>query len=589
MIKRHATTVTLLIGAILAAPMVGAVPKEPDVQAQSATLTLIPFREWPGRYLASDLAAVVGESFTEFGFGLECTGDAVIHFTVTHNNPQFAIADSPREMQCGTWEALWVTFTPVAAGFTIDNVEVTSELGVARVDLIGNGYPIQQPDLWTASLGNGNAAQALIYDAQRDRLYVTDKPNGRVVVVNPHTHAVETVISVGAKPIGLAQSPDGARLYVANSGDNTISVVDATSQIEQDRIPLPALGPEPGFGPYSIAVMGPTLALISSTPPGWASGETIYALNLVTHAVTPRPDIGKGARSIIRTSLDRSAAVVLLEPGSSPTYLARYDPTTDSAIRIAYGLERTTAISADGRQVLTANNDCGVTVPNLLVRDETLAITGQIQLWGCQTTALDFSPAFPYLLYGFDMYPYSSPFKNLVDEVDMRALRQTRAIELVLPNGYYPLQNGLVVSPDGQWLYGIAGQTWNAPPSLVFGLPLSVTDVTAPVTAMDALAPFQAHTYWPVSWHGTDPDGTLHHFAVQYRRGPTGAWTNWLTTTVTRALFIADTPGEVYSFRVRGVDSEGNTEAFSEGEFATTVAGTDVTGPSRMYLTELNR
>jgi len=37
---------------------------------------------------------------------------------------------------------------------------------------------------------------------------------------------VESPIIVGKNPVGVAVSPDGRRLYVINSGDKTLSVID---------------------------------------------------------------------------------------------------------------------------------------------------------------------------------------------------------------------------------------------------------------------------------------------------------------------------------------------------------------------------
>ncbi len=49
---------------------------------------------------------------------------------------------------------------------------------------------------------------------------------GTVAVIQANTRTACTPIPVGARPSGIAISPDGSRAYVANGGDGTISVID---------------------------------------------------------------------------------------------------------------------------------------------------------------------------------------------------------------------------------------------------------------------------------------------------------------------------------------------------------------------------
>lgn len=65
-----------------------------------------------------------------------------------------------------------------------------------------------------------------------DKAYVTDFDNGRVFVVDLSTYAVATSVKVGTQPYEMAvYSPAGAptHLFVANSGSNTVSVIDLST------------------------------------------------------------------------------------------------------------------------------------------------------------------------------------------------------------------------------------------------------------------------------------------------------------------------------------------------------------------------
>ena len=54
-----------------------------------------------------------------------------------------------------------------------------------------------------------------------------------VSVIDTATNqVVGSPITVGANPLGVAVTPDGAKVYVANAGSNTVSVIDtATNQV----------------------------------------------------------------------------------------------------------------------------------------------------------------------------------------------------------------------------------------------------------------------------------------------------------------------------------------------------------------------
>ncbi len=54
-------------------------------------------------------------------------------------------------------------------------------------------------------------------------------------------------MAVGARPWGIALSPDGARLYTANGPSNDVSVVDTATMSLVTKIPV-------GQSPWGVAV-----------------------------------------------------------------------------------------------------------------------------------------------------------------------------------------------------------------------------------------------------------------------------------------------------------------------------------------------
>jgi YVTN family beta-propeller protein/autotransporter-associated beta strand protein len=82
---------------------------------------------------------------------------------------------------------------------------------------------------------------------------------GAVSVINTTTNmVVGSPIPVGTSAVGIAITPDGKFVYVTNTGDNTVSVINTATNTAVDTIPV-------GTGPGDVAV----------TP----DGKFIYVLN----------------------------------------------------------------------------------------------------------------------------------------------------------------------------------------------------------------------------------------------------------------------------------------------------------------------
>ncbi|TQR83272.1 hypothetical protein D8S82_28010 [Mycobacterium hodleri] len=158
---------------------------------------------------------------------------------------------------------------------------------------------------------------------------------GFVAVVNTATGAVTSKISFGihGSPVGLAVSPDGRRLYVADfSTAGTISVVDTTTnKIVGQRISVPS-------GPGSMAV----------TP----NGSRIY--------VTSQ----EGVVSLIDTATNKIVATIALDskyvqdlvisPDGRYVYVATY--TGESATRASVSIIDTTSNRLVGSPTLVGES-----------------------------------------------------------------------------------------------------------------------------------------------------------------------------------------------------------------------------------------
>ncbi|MDO8251961.1 MAG: YncE family protein [Rhodoferax sp.] len=78
----------------------------------------------------------------------------------------------------------------------------------------------------------GSHPFALLFDAPRQRLYALNVQSNDVCVLDtrdPNRLEVIATIQVGKAPYGAALSADGMLLYVTNQHDDTVSVIDASS------------------------------------------------------------------------------------------------------------------------------------------------------------------------------------------------------------------------------------------------------------------------------------------------------------------------------------------------------------------------
>lgn len=100
---------------------------------------------------------------------------------------------------------------------------------------------------------------ALVFDPDKEILYVADQANSRVAVVDSKSRQVTASVRVGRLPFALALSPDRQKLFVANLGVFQYKMVpDAgASNARSAGLPFPPIPPEDAGAPEanSIAVV----------------------------------------------------------------------------------------------------------------------------------------------------------------------------------------------------------------------------------------------------------------------------------------------------------------------------------------------
>ena len=114
-----------------------------------------------------------------------------------------------------------------------------------------NTCVLQPSDVKTVPLLGGLAPKSIASLADGTRLYVADSGSGSVSVINASSLTIKTFanasngILVGTNPVSVAASPDSKRVYVANHDSGNISIIQTGNDTELSR--LPASSPNPSF------------------------------------------------------------------------------------------------------------------------------------------------------------------------------------------------------------------------------------------------------------------------------------------------------------------------------------------------------
>jgi YVTN family beta-propeller protein len=221
----------------------------------------------------------------------------------------------------------------------------------------------------------------VIYDGPRQRLYATNFTNNRVEVFSLQTETYLTPIPVGKSPEGLALTPDGTELAVANSGDGTVSVINPSNFSVLATIPaLTTIESAPlgGCGAILLSVTPviPHRMILTFACPNTEDGGGTRLLNLdnqsfdCTGVPTCNPSVGELAAPVtfpfFESTTDGTKALVG-DAVNGPSLMGLYDFSLNTLV---------TAESPASAAILAINDDANTFACNFALFDENLQNTG---------------------------------------------------------------------------------------------------------------------------------------------------------------------------------------------------------------------
>nr|WP_082946675.1 serine/threonine-protein kinase [Mycobacterium sp. ACS4054] len=149
------------------------------------------------------------------------------------------------------------------------------------------------PPTIATSVRVGNGAFGVAVDSAGHTAYVANTGSNSVSLVDTGSRTVTATIAVGRHPVGVAVDPSTRTVYVTNYDDSSVSVIDTTNGTVIARI---GVGSHPGG-----VVVDPDARIAYVTNGDTAS---VSAIDVTTHTVTATVPTGKGPS---RVAIDRNA------------------------------------------------------------------------------------------------------------------------------------------------------------------------------------------------------------------------------------------------------------------------------------------
>jgi len=334
-----------------------------------------------------------------------------------------------------------VSFTLPSASVGPVDVTVSTTSGSATAKNAITYLPgVQSFGMKSSSLVQG------IYDPYRDLYYFTDATQIQVFSRTQGGWLTPLPIPNAARPWGLALSPDGSKLAVADMNANTIDVMDMASQA-WTTYPLPV--PYSGIttGPVSVAISNSGFVYYTTYNYGGTGFHNFYKLDTSTGTVTDYGISGPGtgySEQYLRTAISSDNSRVYF---NNDGYVFAIDTATD--------------------KVFSATADAGCCYGNydLSLSSNQTSFAASGYFYDSDLNAESFQvfnarevPNFSYV-YGMKLSPDGTllfqPAENAIDVFDARLgiLRQ----RILLPDSLSPNFDALVADGKDNVLIGITG------------------------------------------------------------------------------------------------------------------------------------
>lgn len=193
----------------------------------------------------------------------------------------------------------------------------------------------------TARFATGRIPKDFRLSPDERRIYVADYGGGTLTVIDVGGGETRQV-KVGKHPRGVALSPDGATAWVTNMGSKTVSVVDTATLKVTTTVKVPST-------PRHAVVTGDGRFVLVTC----FGGREVVVLDAATGEIARRVKVGKGPKTVVITR-DGKVALTADERGGTVTLI---DLATWDALTVDVGEKQPIGLAVapdDSRVALTA-------------------------------------------------------------------------------------------------------------------------------------------------------------------------------------------------------------------------------------------
>ncbi len=205
----------------------------------------------------------------------------------------------------------------------------------------------------SAVANTGGLIGGLAVNIDQSRLYVADRMNNSVSIINTSNNAILNTINVGSGPFGLDINSDGTKLYVANSQGKSVSVIDLSTNSVSTTIDV-SNGSSSVY-PYAIGIRGNKAYVQSYTNNSNLAIIDLTNNNSVTYKTAP------GNLFLVGTFM--ATTLMQVEASNTPPVVTS-TPTTSILEGNSYSYDLT-ATDSDGDSVNWSVKS-GTTLPSWL-------------------------------------------------------------------------------------------------------------------------------------------------------------------------------------------------------------------------------
>ena len=260
--------------------------------------------------------------------------------------------------------------------------------------------------------------------------YIANSGDNTVSVIDTATNNVTAIIPVGNSPRGVAVTPDGKKVYVTNFFDDTISVIDATKNKVTATIPV-------GDAPHGVSISPDGKKVcVPHSDVGNPSNNTILIIDTATNEVEATVLVGVVPFGVAVT-LDGKKVYVT---NDDKTVLVIDTATNTVIATIPVGNNpRGVAISPDGKKVYVACDERSNNGYIYVIDAVKNKVTATVPVG-------EFPSKVAVTPDGKSVY-VANRLSNTISVIDATKNKVTATI----PVGNSP--NGVAVTPDGSKVY----------------------------------------------------------------------------------------------------------------------------------------